>query len=103
VYVAVGLCAILLIRAVYVTGTYFAVRSPGEATAALVPVVSGAQEERIRTALEASRLLHGKYPAGLDALVQDGLLRREDLVYPHGLPYRYTPPSNGGSYRLESP
>jgi len=102
-YAGLALGVILLVRAVIVTGSYFTVGSIQSSRAALTVPVAKAQQERIEFALESYKLLRGRYPQGLDALVQEGLLHRGDLVYPHGLPYRYTPPSNGGPYRLESP
>jgi len=49
----------------------------------------------IKLALESYSLNNGKYPTtdeGLDALVQEGILKEKDLRDPWGNPYQYVSP-----------
>ena len=52
-------------------------------------LLSRAQQARIEAALEVFRLEKGALPEGLEALVEGGLLQREDLRYPWRDDYYY--------------
>ncbi len=57
--------------------------------------VSRAQMGRIQAAIDVYRLENGRIPETLDALVQAGLLAKEDVRYPWREPYYYRPASEG--------
>ncbi|MDQ3265474.1 MAG: DUF4388 domain-containing protein [Myxococcota bacterium] len=63
--------------------------SSGYADPATQHFISRAQVSRIQAALEVYRLEKGETPDKLEALVETGLLSREDLRYPWREPYYY--------------
>jgi len=54
-----------------------------------------AQLRAIQRNIELYRLEHGHYPTqsqGLSALIEVGLLKRQDLIDPWGMPFQYAAP-----------
>jgi len=63
--------------------------SSGFADPAAQHFISRAQVSRIRAAIDVYRLEKGQTPEQLEALVESGLLSKEDLRYPWREPYYY--------------
>lgn len=65
------------------------VRDDGYHTMALERLLSRGREGYLREALDTYRALHDRYPERLEALVEVGLVRENDLVFPWGKRFVY--------------
>ena len=83
-------------------------RAPGTLAAGEVDpterrLLGGPQLSRIRGALGIYRAEHGEYPATLEALVGEGLLRDDDLRHPWVEPYYYRREPGPSGFVLRPP
>lgn len=69
---------------------------------ALLQILGNAQKNRIASAIEAYRIVHGALPQSLDALIEEGFLRPGEDRYPFATRYGYSV-QGAGEYLLLLP
>lgn len=92
-------CACLLIGLTGLIGHMALQRQAGQplrpSEAALREILGNAQKNRIASAIEAYRIVHGVLPQNLDSLIDRGFLRPGEERYPFETRYSYQPQASG--------